>query len=347
MEDSQCSVIVNYLPLDVDDEQLRKMFADYGEIVKAYVAKNKSSGASLSYAFVTFARKEEAVAAIAALNGMQVGSKHIKVSFAKLKQGDIHNRKLFVRCLPLTYTEEQIRDLFAEYGDIIECRLLLESDKVTSRGCAFVEFKSAAECENAINSLNNSVPPGATASICVYYARPPPGTENTVDTPRVPHLSCTPPTNWVTAPPTMGPLPSSHYPSSPCRAYSPSAGVHMAHFPPSPGRNVSPYPHSPVRIEQSGVFSFPSSVQELNVRVSGLPPYVNLKQFLDLFEPYGHIVSAGLDHSLNSAGIMSFGTGRLRIVTTQEQLQLMIRSIHNYVVFDGYPPLQLTIQHSA
>mmetsp|Transcript_21631 Transcript_21631/g.31485 ORF Transcript_21631/g.31485 Transcript_21631/m.31485 type:complete len:339 (+) Transcript_21631:86-1102(+) len=330
-----CDVIVNYLPLDVNDEQLHEMFNSYGKIVKANVAKSKSSGASLSYGFVTFSQKDEAEAAIAALNGMKMGSKSIKVSFAKPKLGDIQNRKLFVRCLPLSYTEDKITDLFAKFGEIIECRALMESDKVTPRGSAFVEFKNATDCEAALSALHNSVPPGAIGHIQVYYARPPPGSNQGSDTGRsyshpTDRSQWSPPSTMSPTSPRGGVLTSAKVPYGSC----------LTPFPlPSPIAPRFSFPVSPVSREQQ----YANNIQEVQVRVNGIPPFVTLKDFLALFAPYGHVVSVGLDHALNPPGIMSFGSGHLRIVISPEKVQEMVCNIHNCVVFEGCPPLQLMI----
>jgi len=142
-----CTVIVNYLPDDID---LLSIFSPYGNVSKATIAKDRVTGANLSYAFITFDRPEHAQSAIAALNGQHIGNKQIKVSIARNKIGNIADRKLFVRGLPLQYTEKDVWSLFSEYGEIIECRLLKEADHTTSKGRAFVEFMDAISCKRGL-----------------------------------------------------------------------------------------------------------------------------------------------------------------------------------------------------
>ena len=81
---------------------------------KATIAKDRVTGANLSYAFITFDRPEHAQSAIAALNGQHIGNKQIKVSIARNKIGNIADRKLFVRGLPLQYTEKDVWSLLSE-----------------------------------------------------------------------------------------------------------------------------------------------------------------------------------------------------------------------------------------
>lgn len=62
--------------------------------------------------------------------------------------------KLLVRNLATATTEEKIKSLFAEFGTVQSCNLVL--DKVTgkSKGFGFVEMPKAGEAKAAIKNLN-------------------------------------------------------------------------------------------------------------------------------------------------------------------------------------------------
>lgn len=74
---------VGNLPFTVDDEKLKELFAAHGKIEEATVIKDRFSGRSKGFGFVTFATKEEAEKAISAMNDKEVEGRNLKVSEAK------------------------------------------------------------------------------------------------------------------------------------------------------------------------------------------------------------------------------------------------------------------------
>jgi RNA recognition motif-containing protein len=61
---------------------------------------------------------------------------------------------LYVGNLPYRITEDQLRDAFAEYGQVSSCTII--KDKVTgqSKGFGFLEMPERSEAETAITQLN-------------------------------------------------------------------------------------------------------------------------------------------------------------------------------------------------
>lgn len=76
-------VYVGNLPFSIDDEKLRELFSSYGEIEESSVIKDKFSGRSKGFGFVTFKNDDEAKKAIEAMNEKEVESRALKVNEAK------------------------------------------------------------------------------------------------------------------------------------------------------------------------------------------------------------------------------------------------------------------------
>lgn len=76
-------VYVGNLPFSVDDNELKEIFSSYGEITEAIVIKDKYSGRSKGFGFVTFADKESADKAVSEMNEKEVQGRPIKVSEAR------------------------------------------------------------------------------------------------------------------------------------------------------------------------------------------------------------------------------------------------------------------------
>ncbi|MCU7853483.1 MAG: RNA-binding protein [Candidatus Thiodiazotropha sp. (ex Monitilora ramsayi)] len=61
--------------------------------------------------------------------------------------------KLYVGNLPWSATEDDIRELFTDIGEVQSANLILDRETRRSRGFAFVEM-SQADAERAISQLN-------------------------------------------------------------------------------------------------------------------------------------------------------------------------------------------------
>lgn len=64
-------------------------------------------------------------------------------------------RKLYVGNLPFSATEESVRELFAQHGDVISVQLVADRDTGRPRGFGFVEMEPAA-AEQAIAALDGT-----------------------------------------------------------------------------------------------------------------------------------------------------------------------------------------------
>lgn len=62
---------------------------------------------------------------------------------------------IFVGNLNFQTTEEQLRDLFSEYGEVSSVKIILDKFSGRSRGFGFVEISDPEEAQNAIDSLND------------------------------------------------------------------------------------------------------------------------------------------------------------------------------------------------
>lgn len=78
--------------------------------------------------------------------------------------------KLFVGSLPWAVDDQQLKELFSEFGEVSYCKVIIDRDTNRSKGFGFVEFEDADAAKAAIDKLNNSELNGRT--IVVNEARP-------------------------------------------------------------------------------------------------------------------------------------------------------------------------------
>jgi len=76
-------VYAGNLPWSISDERLKEIFSQFGEIEEATVIKDKFSGRSKGFGFVTFSDDAAANKAISEMNDKEVDGRKIKVNEAK------------------------------------------------------------------------------------------------------------------------------------------------------------------------------------------------------------------------------------------------------------------------
>jgi len=155
-------VFVGNLPVKIKAKAVKKIFKEYGvveavrfrslslctleeankdkaisreQVIKTRrLQKNEDSTIN---AYVVYATKEEAAAAVAGASGIEITGKVIRCDIAggsAAKQHD-HERSVFVGNLPHIVTEDEVRLFFEDCGDIESVRI--PRDRLTSAGKGF------------------------------------------------------------------------------------------------------------------------------------------------------------------------------------------------------------------
>jgi len=78
--------------------------------------------------------------------------------------------KLFVGSLPYSMTDDDLAELFKEFGEVASAKVIFDRETNRSKGFGFVEFNDDAAAKTAIDALNNKEIQGRT--IVVNEARP-------------------------------------------------------------------------------------------------------------------------------------------------------------------------------
>ncbi len=76
-------IYVGNLSYDATEDDLKKVFEEFGEIEAVKIITDRYSGRSKGFGFVTMSNEEEARAAIDALNGKEMMGREIKVNEAR------------------------------------------------------------------------------------------------------------------------------------------------------------------------------------------------------------------------------------------------------------------------
>ena len=80
------NIYVGNLPYSIDRDQLREIFAAYGEVAAARIVTDRETGRSKGFGFVEMADNAQAQAAIDALNGSDIGGRKAVVNEARPRE---------------------------------------------------------------------------------------------------------------------------------------------------------------------------------------------------------------------------------------------------------------------
>lgn len=383
----RCNLIVNYLPQEFDDDSLAKLFSHDGELSTTKVIRDKVTKKSLGYGFVKFVNAADAYAALEAKNGLVIGHKKLKVSFARPASNDIKNCKVYITNLPKSYEEHSVRELFSSAGEIMECRVLKEKDSQVNRGVAFVQFANKKQCDAAL-LMDSVVIEGSERPLSVKLAEDFKRKKNSknkwgnagnrsnrinrgrgaglnrymgISDMRLGHDGYVYDTaNKITIP-SLGILTDQSYKNM-NPGYNPQDGESMAM---SPRGNWMGVPHGGQRMlyEQmtmnqyahantSAMYmssprtSLQSSQMEIvSLHVANLPSHVDVALLLDIFAPYGRIVSAKVeDNTVDvQSGVERFsGSGVVQMEGLQSAY-IATHSLSGAILYKGGRPLSITM----
>ncbi|KAJ0685854.1 hypothetical protein HanLR1_Chr11g0407761 [Helianthus annuus] len=170
------NIYVKNMSESTTDEDLNKIFSEYGTVTSAVVMKD-ADGNSKCFGFVNFENAEDAAKAVDALNGQKFDNKEWYVGKAQkkhereqeLKQRFEQSMKeavdksqglnLYIKNLDDTIDDENLKELFSSFGTITSCKVMRDPNGA-SKGSGTV-LTNAANCYGTYcSSSYANVPPG-------------------------------------------------------------------------------------------------------------------------------------------------------------------------------------------
>ncbi|KAM6979511.1 CUGBP Elav-like family member 1 isoform 5-T7 [Aplochiton taeniatus] len=168
-------MFVGQIPRSWSEEQLRELFEPYGAVYEINVLRDRSQNPpqSKGCCFITYYARKAALEAQNALHNMKIlpGMHHpIQMKPADSEKNNaVEDRKLFIGMISKKCNENDIRLMFAPYGQIEECRILRGPDGLSR--CAFVTFTARQVAQSAIKSMHQSqTMEGCSSPIVVKFA---------------------------------------------------------------------------------------------------------------------------------------------------------------------------------
>ncbi|CAH0395768.1 unnamed protein product [Bemisia tabaci] len=150
------TLYVGNLDQSVSDELLCTLFSQIGPVKGCKVIREPGND---PYAFLEFTTHQGAATALSAMNKRVFLDKEMKVNWAtspgnQPKQDTSNHYHIFVGDLSPEIETQTLKDAFAPFGEISNCRIVRDPQTLKSKGYAFVSYVKKAEAENAIAAMN-------------------------------------------------------------------------------------------------------------------------------------------------------------------------------------------------
>jgi len=149
------NVFVKNLAPSVDNKGLFDIFSVFGNILSCKVATDES-GASKGYGYVHYETAEAAQDSIAKFNGNLIDDMEVYVGAFVRRQdraGQNAWTNLYVKQFPVSWSEDQLKELFAAYGQVVNVIISRDAEG-KSRAFGFVNFADHDAAEAAVKELH-------------------------------------------------------------------------------------------------------------------------------------------------------------------------------------------------
>ncbi|XP_011096084.1 polyadenylate-binding protein RBP45 isoform X1 [Sesamum indicum] len=187
------TIFVGDLAADVTDYMLQETFrANYPSVKGAKVVTDRITGRTKGYGFVRFGDESEQIRAMTEMNGRFCSTRPMRIGPAANKQkvggqtkasyqtsqgtpseDDPTNTTIFVGNLDSNVTDEHLRQVFGQYGQLLHVKIPV------GKRCGFVQFTDRSCAEEALRILNGTQLGGQ--SIRLSWGRSPSNKQPQVD----------------------------------------------------------------------------------------------------------------------------------------------------------------------
>jgi polyadenylate-binding protein len=157
-EVTEANLFVKNLADTVSEQDLSLLFSEHGKVISVKVERY-SDGKSRGMAYVQLQNKEQAQAAIEALDKHELQGKaltvcpHVKKFDRTISPGQEKFTNLFVRGLAPGTDKEKFSAQFSRFGEVVDCRVMAEKDG-SLKNIGLINFKDPKSAQDAIKSLD-------------------------------------------------------------------------------------------------------------------------------------------------------------------------------------------------
>jgi len=158
-------VFIGSIFYEVTEGQLRDAFSPYGQIKVVNLNLDPMTGKHKGFAFIWYDIPEAAQLAIEVMNSASMWGRPIKVGrptqaqpYLKTIESTVIDSKkstcIYVSSIHEEMEENDVREIFAPFGEIVNMDMSKDEISRTNKGYAFIEYKTVKEANDALQSMN-------------------------------------------------------------------------------------------------------------------------------------------------------------------------------------------------
>lgn len=150
-KEQRVTLFVGGLAFSVTEKQLEGYFSQFSPVLKVILLRDRTTGISKGYAFVTI-QDGPATQQITAQKNIIAG-RRVECEVASKKCEKMHSnqerkrRKLYVSRIPPKLADQQFESFFAKFGKLRNCYIIKDMDSLTNKPFGYVEFETAESAE--------------------------------------------------------------------------------------------------------------------------------------------------------------------------------------------------------
>ncbi|KAI7906987.1 uncharacterized protein BX663DRAFT_528848 [Cokeromyces recurvatus] len=153
MKQPTCSLYVGELDPEIDDNVLREHFKTAKSI---HICRDHVTGRSLGYAYINFYKAEDCSDALKNMNYSLINGRPCRLM---MDEKDPNKRttgtgNLVIKNLPISVDEKSLYDTFAQWGNVVSCKVIKNPNAIRCYG--YVNYDSISAASRAIHLVNGT-----------------------------------------------------------------------------------------------------------------------------------------------------------------------------------------------
>jgi len=166
------------LPTRADEDDIIKHFSKAGDVRDVRLITDRNSRKSKGFAYVEFFDKQSVPAGLKMTNSVMMGfvvqvqQTGVEKSRMQTVNTVVQPTRIYVGALHVDLTEDDLKSVFAPFGEIEFVNLHVEPDTGKSKGFAFIQFRRPDDAKKAMNTMNGYEIAGRTIKVGLVQETP-------------------------------------------------------------------------------------------------------------------------------------------------------------------------------